>query len=65
MALMSEMEAMRRLARLIARNRENHTKIMAEAADTARTALANGMTEVDVAKALGVNRMTVRKWAGK
>lgn len=28
-------------------------------------ALADGATEVEVAKALDVNRMTVRRWAGK
>lgn len=28
-------------------------------------AIAEGDTEVDVAKALDVNRMTVRKWLGK
>lgn len=28
-------------------------------------ALADGVPEVAVARALGVNRMTVRKWAGK
>lgn len=28
-------------------------------------ALAQGFTEVEVSKTLGVDRMTVRKWAGK
>ena len=31
----------------------------------ALAALADGDTEVDVAAALGVDRMTVRKWRGK
>ena len=31
----------------------------------ARDALAEGQTEVEVAKQLGVNRLTVRRWAGK
>lgn len=40
-----------------------------EAMEAARLAaidaLAQGRTEVDVATTLGVDRMTVRKWAGK
>jgi hypothetical protein len=32
---------------------------------TALAALTDGVTEVEVAKALGVDRMTVRKWRGK
>lgn len=31
----------------------------------ALTALADGATEVEVARTLDVNRMTVRKWMGK
>lgn len=36
-----------------------------EAQAAAVDALAQGVTEVEVAKTLGVDRMTVRKWAGK
>ena len=36
-----------------------------EAERVALAALAEGETEVAVARALGVDRMTVRKWAGK
>jgi uncharacterized protein YjcR len=35
----------------------------AEAA--ARTAWESGVTEVEIAQTLGVDRMTVRKWRGK
>lgn len=36
-----------------------------KAANAAVDALERGNTEVAVAKALGVNRLTIRKWAGK
>ena len=36
-----------------------------EAERVALAALAEGETEVAVARALGLDRMTVRKWAGK
>ncbi|MDG4666058.1 helix-turn-helix domain-containing protein [Mycobacterium sp. 236(2023)] len=38
---------------------------MSSAADAAIAAHAEGMTEVDLAQHLGVNRMTIRKWLGK
>lgn len=38
---------------------------LAEAKRVALAALKAGVTEVDVATSLGVDRMTVRKWAGK
>jgi DNA-binding transcriptional regulator YiaG len=38
---------------------------MSSAADVAAAAHAEGMTEVDLAQYLGVNRMTIRKWLGK
>jgi transposase len=38
---------------------------MDEARTAALVAINDGMTEVDVAKQLGVNRMTVRRWLGK
>lgn len=44
-------------------------KAAAEAMDAAKRvgleALADGVTEADVARSLGVDRMTVRNWAGK
>ena len=36
-----------------------------EAREAALQALADGAAEAAVARALGVDRMTVRKWAGK
>lgn len=38
---------------------------MADAKRTGLAALAVGVSEVDVAMSLGVDRMTVRKWQGK
>jgi predicted GIY-YIG superfamily endonuclease len=38
---------------------------MCEAERAALVAINDGMTEVDAAKQLGVNRMTVRRWLGK
>ena len=35
------------------------------AATAARLAWESGATEVEIAQALGVDRMTVRKWRGK
>jgi DNA-binding transcriptional regulator LsrR (DeoR family) len=46
-----------------ARRRLDHA--MCEAERAALVAINDGMTEVDVAKQLGVNRMTVRRWQGK
>ena len=38
---------------------------MADAEAAARMALDHGVAEAEVARVLGVDRMTVRKWAGK
>lgn len=38
---------------------------MTEAESTARAAWESGVTEVEIAQTLGVDRMTVRKWRGK
>ncbi len=38
---------------------------MSTAKEAALAAIADGVTEVDIARSLGVDRMTVRKWAGK
>lgn len=45
--------------------RENLDGAMDEARRAALTLIDQGVTEVDVAKTLGVNRMTVRRWLGK
>lgn len=54
-------EAGRRLRRA----RAALAKALDEAQTEAQAALANGEPESSVARALGVDRMTVRKWAGK
>lgn len=38
---------------------------MHRAADRAEQAHAGGMSEVEIARHLGVNRLTVRRWLGK
>lgn len=45
--------------------RANLDGVMDEARRAALTLIDRGVTEVDVAKQLGVNRMTVRRWLGK
>lgn len=45
--------------------RGNTTDVLAEAENAALQALHEGATEAGVARALGVDRMTIRKWAGK
>jgi hypothetical protein len=46
---------------------DQHTRHAGEAMDSAASvaAHADGMTEVDLAQHLGVNRMTIRRWSGK
>lgn len=58
-------QALKRLAGLIVRNRAQRAKIMEEAASAARAAHAAGVRETEIARTLGVNRMTVRRWLGK
>ena len=45
--------------------RRTERDAMQAARVAALDAIANGDSEVHVAQALGVNRMTVRKWLGK
>lgn len=45
--------------------RINLINAMNDGKEAALLALEEGMTEVAVADELGVNRQTVRKWAGK
>lgn len=49
----------------IIRAREQMSLAMEFARITALKMLDQGATEVETAEALGVNRLTVRKWAGK
>lgn len=51
----------RKLARVRAATKE----ALRTAEILARSALAEGVPETQIAKELGVDRMTVRKWAGK
>lgn len=52
-------------ARKLRKARLNLESAMRFAQKVGLAMLAEGHTEVDVAQQLGVNRMTVRKWAGK
>jgi DNA-binding transcriptional regulator YiaG len=45
--------------------RENVSALLTEAANAARAARAAGMSEVVIARTLGVSRHTVRAWLGK
>lgn len=45
--------------------RQNLQIALQNAADAAEAAHANGRTETDIARLLGVNRLTVRRWLGK
>jgi DNA-binding CsgD family transcriptional regulator len=49
----------------LARARESLRAAMNAAETEALAALSEGATEAEVARACGVDRMTVRKWAGK
>lgn len=54
-----------RAGRKLRSARKNQKAAMEEAQTAALEALDLGYTEVQVANTLGVDRMTVRKWAGK
>jgi hypothetical protein len=46
--------------------RGNLARVIAEAQEAAEQAVADGMTEVEVARMLGVDRSrTLRRWLGK
>lgn len=53
------------MARKIARARDNLMTVMNEAATTAIKASEDGVPESEIARDLGVNRLTVRRWLGK
>lgn len=57
--------AVTRAARKLQAARQRLDVAMAEAAQAAQYAHASGATEVDIAREIGVNRMTVRRWLGK
>lgn len=52
-------------AKLIKGARAKMDAAMKYGADAATAAQAEGMSEVEIARALGVNRTTVRRWLGK
>ncbi|MDT5050231.1 MAG: hypothetical protein QOE48_374 [Mycobacterium sp.] len=59
------MDQVKKAARDLTNARATLAKAMDFAAGVAVAAHAEGMTEVDLAQHLGVNRMTIRKWLGK
>jgi transposase len=59
------MNELERIARALIKDRARLAATMEAAEQAAVAAIAEGATEVDVAKTLGVNRMTVRRWLGK
>lgn len=59
------MDELKRAARDLTNARARLAAAMSAAAEVAVTAHAEGMTEVNLAQYLGVNRMTIRKWLGK
>lgn len=60
-----EVDDVAKVGSKLARARAKTNEVLEEARLTGLAALAAGMTEVDVSKSLGVDRMTVRKWQGK
>lgn len=59
------MNELKKAARDLTNARARLADAMNFAADVAVAAHAEGVTEVDLAQHLGVNRMTIRKWLGK
>jgi predicted transcriptional regulator len=59
------MTDLERTARKLLRARDTLAAVMNEATDVAVAAHKAGTTEVEIARTLGVNRMTVRRWLGK
>ena len=65
MAAPSGAEGLQRAVDSLRRARAALAKAIEEAEAEGLRALAEGEPEAAVARALGVDRMTVRKWAGK
>lgn len=59
---MSDLE---RVGIRLLRARKTLAQALTDAQSEALAALSEGVPEAAVARALGVDRMTVRKWAGK
>lgn len=64
-ATAATLTSLSKLGKSIAATRAAREKAFREAEALALDALAEGATEVEVARELGVDRMTVRKWRGK
>jgi len=60
-----ERRELRRVGRQLAAARERLEAAMSAAEATADDAYHEGVPEAEIARLLGVNRMTVRKWLGK
>ena len=59
------MDELARAGRKLRSARKALTEAMTAAEETAHQAWEAGVSEVEIAKTLGVDRMTVRKWRGK
>lgn len=62
---MTARDDLQRAGRKLLRARDTVASAMSEATDAAVKAAASGVPEVEIARTLGVDRMTVRKWLGK
>ncbi|AGB26871.1 hypothetical protein Mycsm_06756 (plasmid) [Mycobacterium sp. JS623] len=60
-----DMSALKKASSDVAKARRQLDLAMTAAKDAAIAAHRDGVTEVDLAQILGVNRMTIRKWLGK
>lgn len=49
----------------LATARKEHERLLAEAKGAATTAYSEGVGESEIARRLGVARLTVRRWLGK
>jgi hypothetical protein len=65
MCIVLYMDDLKKAARDLTKARARLAEAMDFAAMVTVTAHAEGMTEVDLAQHLGVNRLTIRKWLGK
>jgi DNA invertase Pin-like site-specific DNA recombinase len=60
-----QMDELKRAGRDLAAARKSSATAYKAAHTAALDALSMGVSESEVARSLGVDRMTVRKWAGK
>jgi len=60
-----ERSELRRVARQLRAARERLSAAMFAAEAASDDAHASGVPETEIARTLGVNRMTVRRWLGK